>query len=325
MTTGYSIAIRTLGTSPDSLKKELESIYSQTVLPQKVVIYIAHGYPLPDFRVSDEVYIYIKKGMVAQRALQYHEINTEYLMMLDDDVVLAPHAAARMLSTLTDNSLDAVVADVFMNHRLSIVQKVMAFVTNGVRPMFCGKKATRVYSSGAFGYINNPRNEWYPTESGAGPASLWKKSSWLRLHIEDELWMDGLGFAYGDDQLIFNKAYKNGMNTGMLFNSGCTHLDAKSTSGQYHADKNKLAWRTRGIYLLWHRSCYNLPGTSRIRRIYRAGCFTGRMSLVLTSHVALSLRHMRIQPLAAFFKGLKEGHKFSKSKEFRTLPPYILK
>ncbi|MDO5394820.1 MAG: hypothetical protein Q4F07_02515 [Bacteroidales bacterium] len=325
MTTGYSIAIRTLGTSPDSLKKELESIYSQTVLPRKVVIYIAHGYPLPDFRVGDEIYIPVRKGMVAQRALQYHEIDSEYIMMLDDDVVLDSDAAARMLSTLTENGLDAVVADVFMNHRLSSGQKIVAFVTNGVRPMFCGKKATRVYSSGAFGYINNPKSEWYPTESGAGPASLWKKSSWLKLHIEDELWMDRLGFAYGDDQLIFNKAYKNGLKTGMLFNSGCTHMDAKSTSGQYHADKNKLAWRTRGIYLLWHRSCYNLPDTSRFKRLYRTCCFTGRMSLILMSHAALSLRHMRIQPLTTFFKGIKEGRKFSNSKEFRTLPPYILK
>ena len=41
------MAIRTLGTSGDKLVRELKSIYNQTVQPDKVVIYIAEGYPRP--------------------------------------------------------------------------------------------------------------------------------------------------------------------------------------------------------------------------------------------------------------------------------------
>lgn len=63
----YSVAIRTLGTSAEKLVQELESINSQTVQPDKVVIYIAEGYKRPDFQIGKEEYVWVKKGMVADR------------------------------------------------------------------------------------------------------------------------------------------------------------------------------------------------------------------------------------------------------------------
>ena len=71
----YSIAIRTLGTNPDVLCRELNSILRQTVQPEKVVVYIAKGYERPAFTVGNEEYVWVKKGMVAQRALRYDEID----------------------------------------------------------------------------------------------------------------------------------------------------------------------------------------------------------------------------------------------------------
>jgi len=48
----YSIAIRTLGTAGDKFRRELESLCAQTVQPEKVLVYIAEGYPRPDFTVG---------------------------------------------------------------------------------------------------------------------------------------------------------------------------------------------------------------------------------------------------------------------------------
>lgn len=55
------MAIRTLGTSGDKLVRELNSIYNQTVQPEKVVIYIAEGYPRPSNQIGDEEYVWVKK------------------------------------------------------------------------------------------------------------------------------------------------------------------------------------------------------------------------------------------------------------------------
>ena len=39
----YSVAIRTLGTAGEKFRMELESIGRQTVLPEKVIVYVAES------------------------------------------------------------------------------------------------------------------------------------------------------------------------------------------------------------------------------------------------------------------------------------------
>ena len=63
-------------------------------------MYIAEGYPLPKETIGCEKYIYVKKGMLAQRALNYEQVTTEYLLMLDDDLKLPDDAAETMLKLL---------------------------------------------------------------------------------------------------------------------------------------------------------------------------------------------------------------------------------
>ena len=85
----YSIAIRTLGTAGDKFNRELQSIACQTLKPEKVVIYIAQGYARPTGTIGIEQYVEVPKGMVAQRALPYAEIDSDYILLLDDDMELS--------------------------------------------------------------------------------------------------------------------------------------------------------------------------------------------------------------------------------------------
>ena len=93
MLPSYSIAIRTLGTAGELFRRGLDSIAAQTVPPERVIVYIAEGYSRPTFTRGKEEYVWVKKGMVAQLALPYHEIGSECILMLDDDVELAPDSA----------------------------------------------------------------------------------------------------------------------------------------------------------------------------------------------------------------------------------------
>ena len=127
----YSIAIRTLATNPDVLKRELESIVLQTAQPEKVVIYIAEGYVRPSYTIGKEEYVWVRKGMVAQRALEYREIASDVILMLDDDVELAEDSAERMLAAI-EEGMDCVAADTFKNQNMSWKQKVVAFLSNFV-------------------------------------------------------------------------------------------------------------------------------------------------------------------------------------------------
>jgi len=57
----YSVAIRTLARNPDTLRRVLESVASQTLRPEKTVVYIGEGHTPPSFRVADEIYVTVPK------------------------------------------------------------------------------------------------------------------------------------------------------------------------------------------------------------------------------------------------------------------------
>ena len=78
----YSVVIRTLGRAGALYQKTLDSICSQTIRPQNIIVYIAEGYVLPKETIGIEQYVYVPKGMVAQRALNYDEVQTEYCLFL---------------------------------------------------------------------------------------------------------------------------------------------------------------------------------------------------------------------------------------------------
>ncbi|MCF0183998.1 MAG: hypothetical protein HUK01_06660, partial [Bacteroidaceae bacterium] len=44
----YSVAIRTLGKAGAMYKAEILSLMEQTVPPERIYVYIAHGYELPE-------------------------------------------------------------------------------------------------------------------------------------------------------------------------------------------------------------------------------------------------------------------------------------
>ena len=65
----YTVVIRTLGKAGGKYQKMLDSLKSQTMPPKEIIVYIAEGYDIPKETIGVERYVYVKKGMVAQRAL----------------------------------------------------------------------------------------------------------------------------------------------------------------------------------------------------------------------------------------------------------------
>ena len=270
----YSIAIRTLGTSGDKLRRELESIAVQTVAPDKVMVYIAEGYTRPDFTVGKEKYIWVKKGMMAQRILPYDEIGSDCILMLDDDVALAQDSAEKLLKAMVENGADFVGADIFRNHKMPFKTKFVAAMTDLVFP-HCGRKwAFKVCRNGSFSYNRKPEPRYYDTQSGAGPLQLWKKDVFKGLHLEDELWLDKFRFPYAEDRLVTYKAYVNGYKTGILYNSGVENLDGGAASTSFRKSPEWLYTRIAASYMIWHRSLYRNGKDTAVSR-FAAGISFG--------------------------------------------------
>ena len=262
----YSIAIRTLGTAGDKFRKELESIRLQTVLPERVMVYIAEGYPRPDFTVGQEEYVWVRKGMVAQRALPYDEITSDVILMLDDDVLLSPDSAGKLLKALEDNDLDCVGADVFKNHLMPFAVKLKAALSNWVFPHHGEWWAFRMHRTGSFSYNGRPEPRCYRSQTCGGPAMMWRKEAFLGLRYSDELWMDGFGFAYGDDALLSYKLHLNGGRLGVLYDSGVENLDAGSSSASFKRSAGRMYVIAKAPLMIWWRSIYRNGADNRKSR-----------------------------------------------------------
>lgn len=316
----YSIAIRTLGKNAKVLKDELESVKRQTVQAERVLIYIARGYERPAFQVGKEEYVWVKKGMVAQRALEYREINSDVILMLDDDVELAPDSAERLLKAIEQNNADCVAADTFKNQDMTWKQKLVAFVSNGVVERKDDGWAFKIRRNGSFSFNGNPGEGFYRTETFAGPCWMVKKDVLQAIHFEDELWLDRMGFSYGDDAVESYKLFLNGYKSGVLYESGVKNLDAKTSSGVYHKNDKKFYTRSFGIFATWWRMIY----TSRDKQWLSASLFGLKAWWQLNLHILFGIVKLNAQIPYNYMKGLKDGWNFVHSDEYKAIPPYII-
>ena len=316
----YSIAIRTLATNPDVLKRELESIVRQTAQPEKVLIYVAEGYVRPSYAIGKEEYVWVRKGMVAQRALEYREIASDVILMLDDDVELAEDSAEKMLKAMDNNGLDCLAADTFKNQDMSWKQKVAAFLSNFVYARRDDGWAFKQCRNGSFTFNENPQKSLCLTETFAGPCWMVKKDVLHAVHLEDELWLESMGFAYGDDAVESYKFYLNGYRSGVLYDSGVKNLDAKTSSAVYHHDDKKFYTRSFGIMATWWRMIY----TVRDKRWLSALLFGMKVWWQLNVHILLGLAKLNIKIPYNYLKGLKDAWDFVHSEAYQSIPSYIL-
>lgn len=317
----YSVAIRTLGTNVEVLRHELLSIVSQTVKPEKVIIYIADGYERPFFQIGKEEYVWVRKGMVAQRALEYREIDSDVILMLDDDVELAPDSAERMLKAMEEQGADCVAADTFKNQEMTLRQKLIAFISNGVYARGDDGWAFKLNRDGGFSFNRNPRNSFCLTETFAGPCWMVKKDVLKSVHLEDELWLDRMGFSYGDDAVESYKLFMNGFKCGVLYDSGVKNLDAKTSSGVYHKTEKKFYTRSYGMFATWWRMIY----TSRDKQWLSALLFGLKAWWQLNLHVLLGIVKLNVRIPFNYMKGLKDAWAFVHSDEFKAIHPYIIR
>jgi GT2 family glycosyltransferase len=314
---GYSVAIRTLGTSGEKFVRELTSIYNQTIEPEKVVVYIAEGYSRPSIQIGNEEYVWVKKGMVSQRALPYREIQSKYILLLDDDVELQPESVERLMTVAENENADVVGADTFKNQDLACRSKLFAILTNWVVPHWDTRWAFKIHAHAGFSYLNHAVKDYYPSQSCAGPASLWKKESLQKLHLEDETFLDRLGFPFGEDLLTFHKVYINGYKLYIHYQSGIEHLDGKSSSGAYQNNINKFYIRSKGGFILWWRTCYQI----RKHRWWVVFVYSLKLLWLFIINVVASVVMLRMRIPYLYVQGVIDAWTYVHSDDYKAIPP----
>lgn len=311
----YSVAIRTLGQAKEKYQTLLDSLREQTWPPSRIVVYIAEGYTLPKETILQEQYVYVKKGMVAQRALSYDEIDTEYILFLDDDVYLPPNSVELLFMQMIENQADVISPDVFANSDRSMFSSILMSVSGRMWPRYKDELyGYQVMKTAGYSYNANPIKPVYWSQTNAGPCFLCKKSTMLAIHFEEELWLDRLKYAQGDDQAMFYKMHMNGYKQLTSYNSGIVHLDAGGNRSQ---EKEKMLiysdFRFKTIF--WHRFIYT-PESVFYNKLL--ACFAIGYAFVFA--LLISIFRLRFDILSIKFSAMKDGVRFIQSDEYKSLP-----
>lgn len=315
LTIDYTAVIRTLGTAGEKYQTLLHSLITQTKKPKDIIIYIAEGYPIPKETVGIERYVFVKKGMVAQRALQYDEVTTEYILFLDDDVFLPPNGVETLYQQLKDNDADVISPDVFPNSKRSIKSEIMMTLSGRMRARNNDDKwGYKVMRNTGYSYNANPVKSVYWSQTNAGPCFFCSKKNFLDIHFEDELWLDKLGYPLGEDQIMYYKMYKKGLKILTSYDSGIEHLDAGTTISK---DKEKTLiyadFRFKSIF--WHRFIF-LPEKLILLKMWDIFC----IGYVFFFTLFISLLKGDFDILQLKWNAMKSGWAFIRSKEYKSLP-----
>lgn len=316
----YTIVIRTVGLAGRCYQILLDSIISQSIPPREIIVYIANGYKLPKETIQKEKYVYVPKGMVAQRALVYDEVKTEYCLFLDDDVYLPPDAVEKMYNELVQNNAQVISPCTFENHKAPFKSKFLKSLTGKEVCRILGYRwAFKVLRTAGFSYNNNPYRPVYESQSNAGPCFFCRKEDFLNIAFQEELWLDKAPYALPEDQVMYYKMYKKGLKVLTTFDTGIVHLDAGSTIGQNPERSAKLIFSEyRNKLIFWHRFIY-LPEKSWALKIWSVIAILYAYGVQFFKHSVFYFLGKKSEA-KSFWSGCLSGLDFIKSEEYKRLP-----
>ena len=298
----------------------LDSLLEQAIKPTNIIVYIADGYPLPKETVGIEQYVYVKKGMAAQRALAYDEVATEYMLFLDDDVYLPPYAVETLYREMTERSAQVISPCVFPNHEISIKDKIRSTLFGREVCRLWGQHwGYKVLKTAGFSYNNHPVNPVYESQSNAGPCFFCRKEDFLSIHYEDELWLDGTYYAFPDDQVMFYKMYRSGLKILTSFDSGIVHLDTSTTVTNPEEKTERLVYSEyRNKLIFWHRFIFR-PEKNILQKVWAIVAILYAYGLQTVKYGIKYMIGSKCMPIA-FKNGVADGLDFIRSDAYKKLP-----
>lgn len=315
----YSVAIRTLGKAGSKYQILLDSLVTQTIKPESIRVYIAEGYSLPKETVGVEKYIYVKKGMVAQRALQYEDITAEYILFLDDDVYLPPDGVEKLFEAMLKMGANVVAPDVFPNSERSFMGKTMMAISGRMWPRKDDKKwAYKVMKNAGYSYNSSPSQNIYMSQTNAGPCFLCSKEDFINIHFEDEAWLEKCSYALGDDQVMFYKMSCMGYKQLTMFNTGIVHLDAGTTLQSEDKEKKMIYADLRFKIIFWYRFIFE-PENPLVRIL----CILSLAYTIIIT-LLLSVIRFRFDILRIKCFAIHDALTFLRSEEYRNLPKIVV-
>lgn len=302
----YSICIRTLGKGGEKYLKLLKSINSLTIRPEEVIVVIPHGYNPPEELLGYERIVYGDKGMLMQRIVGYESANSEYVLMLDDDVEFEPDFIRKLSAPILAGMADIT----FPIYQEMLPQKgirtLIPAMTLSAIPMIKKDMYTKVIASGGWSYYRVPNHYDKPiyAHSAPGTCIFARRKAILDSDLRKELWVEIPSYPLWEDMVMFYKAWISGFKAMGVPGVGFEHLDAGAASFNRTVDASYASGMNHIIF--WHKFVYK----------QRKGIITSMVTVsalsywIASSSVYKLLNGVfrgKLNELKAFMKGLNDG------------------
>lgn len=311
----YSAVIRTLGTAGEKYQHLLASLNNQSIAPNKIIVYIAEGYPLPAETIGKEQYVYVKKGMLAQRALDYNEVETEFILFLDDDLRLSTDEVAKMYDYLNKHNADVIAPDIFNNASRPFANELMMALSGRMMPRQDDDRwGYKVMKNSGYSYNKHPRKNVYQSQTNAGACFLCRKEDFINAQLSQELWVDQVKYPLGEDQVTYYKMHLQGKKVMTYYDHGIEHLDGGNNMS---ADKERTViysdFRFKTIF--WHR--FILKPERRI--LAKLGACIA-LAYTFAFAFVVSIIKFRFDIVKIKYRAIMDGVRFIRSEEYKELP-----
>lgn len=178
-----------------------------------------------------------------------------------------------------------------------------------------GKWGYKVMRNAGYSYNNHPKPGVYWSQTNAGNCFFCRKTDFLKIHFEEERWMDNLKYAQGDDQVMFYKMYLSGLKQLTWFHSGIKHLDAGSAMMNEEKEKRLIYSDLRFKTIFWHRFIYQ-PDKNFLSKVWGIICIGYAMGFTLF----ISTLKCKFDILMLKYRAIKEAISFIRSEEYKNLP-----
>lgn len=319
----YSVVIRTLGNTGLKYKALLDSIVSQTIQPEEVIVAIPEGYEL-DYTIGSERIVRCKKGMVSQRAAGIMAAKSDYILVADDDLEFKASMVEDLYHYMIANHLNCVLptegaeadadSDVIDLHYPLRIRLRNAFTGQ----MFTSRRKSPyldvlTLSAGRKVYVNSniPEN-CYLCTTACFQCFLIETKLAQAAHFEEETWLEeGSYTAYSayDEPVFFSKLNRLGLRMAYSLRTPYTHLDAGAghrTTDKLHEKSVRYFAIARNRTVYWYRFIYRNQSAwyNKLRAL-----FWGLYSLINYTiyTVVINCRPRYIKSLNYLFLGYKEA------------------
>ncbi len=297
----YSVAIRSVRDN-EFLRSTLRSLEEQTIVPEEIVIAIPKDVQPWETGMKNVRFVQVQRGMVTQRSGGIVAAKNEYLLLLDDDLILASNTAELLLQAIYDQHADCIVP--YWGESKSgkrLVAALLAFFGIAISKPTGGISYT---AGGGYYYPKEgPSTIPWETQGGAGAVIMVNREFCIKNEcLGDTSLQDVSVYALREDGAFILDIFRHGGRCLMIGGVSFIHL-----GGTTRLDPSRLEMafvaQIYNTYIFWKHYIQPQYSKSIYTRLMTRVVFYWNMIGVITIGLLTAIKSKTFQPIHGIYKG----------------------